>query len=195
MSATSSIEQSPAFDSAARTTPGPDTPTFNTQSGSPGPWNAPAIKGLSSGALQNTTSFALPMQSRSAVSSAVCLTMPPIMRTASILMPLLVAPILTEEQTCSVRESASGIERISSKSPAANPLCTSAVYPPMKFTPTAWAAFSSVRAYSTGSPPLAAASIAMGVTDIRLLMMGIPYFFSISSPVFTRSRAREVILS
>ena len=55
--------------SAARTTPGPETPTLMTQSGSPGPWNAPAIKGLSSGALQNTTSLAAPMQSRSAVSS------------------------------------------------------------------------------------------------------------------------------
>ena len=52
---------------AARTTPGPETPTLMTQSGSPAPWKAPAMKGLSSGALQNTTSFAAPMQSRSAV--------------------------------------------------------------------------------------------------------------------------------
>ena len=47
--------------SAARTAPGPETPTWISQSGSPGPWNAPAMKGLSSGALQNTTSFAAPM--------------------------------------------------------------------------------------------------------------------------------------
>ena len=47
--------------SAARTAPGPETPTWISQSGSPGPWKAPAIKGLSSGALQKTTSFAAPM--------------------------------------------------------------------------------------------------------------------------------------
>ncbi len=41
----------------------------------------------------------------------------------------------------------------------------------------------------------AANSIAIGVTDIRLLMIGTPYFFSMSSPVFTRSFARLTILS
>ena len=98
-----------ALSSAARTTPGPETPTLMTQSGSPGPWKAPAIKGLSSGALQNTTSLAAPMQSRSAVRSAVSRTMRPIFSTASMLMPALVVPILTEEQTNSVSASASGM--------------------------------------------------------------------------------------
>ena len=41
------------------------------QSASPTPWKAPAMKGLSSTALQNTTSFAQPMHSLSFVSSAV----------------------------------------------------------------------------------------------------------------------------
>ena len=56
---------------ALATTPGPLTPTLSTQSGSPMPWNAPAMNGLSSTALQNTTSLAQPMPSRSAVRSAV----------------------------------------------------------------------------------------------------------------------------
>ena len=42
------------------TTPGPETPTFITVSGSLTPWKAPAMKGLSSTALQNTTSLAQP---------------------------------------------------------------------------------------------------------------------------------------
>ena len=49
------------------TTPGPETPTLMTFSASPTPWKAPAIKGLSSTALQNTTSLAQPRPSRSAV--------------------------------------------------------------------------------------------------------------------------------
>ena len=61
MSAISSIDASGCFSIAALTTPGPETPTLITQSGSPVPWKAPAINGLSSGALQNTTSFAGPI--------------------------------------------------------------------------------------------------------------------------------------
>ena len=34
----------------------------------------------------------------------------------------------------------------------------------------------------------------IGVTEIRLLTIGIPYFFSISSPVLTKSFATVVIL-
>ena len=49
------------FERALLTTPGPETPTLMTTSGSPTPWKAPAIKGLSSGALQKTTSFAAPI--------------------------------------------------------------------------------------------------------------------------------------
>ena len=47
----------------ASTTPGPLTPTLIAQSPSPGPWNAPAMKGLSSTALEKTTSLAQPRPS------------------------------------------------------------------------------------------------------------------------------------
>ena len=51
-----------------------------------------------------------------------------------------------------------------------------------------FAAFFLLRASLTGSfLSQAAAIMAIGVTEIRLLMMGIPYSFSICSPVFTRS--------
>ena len=121
MSATWVRSQSPALARAARTTPGPETPTLTTQSGSPAPWKAPAMKGLSSGALQNTTSLAGPMQSRSAVRSAASRTILPIRATASMLMPALVEPMFTEEQTCSVIASASGMLSISSRQPAEKP--------------------------------------------------------------------------
>ena len=104
---------SPFLAKAALTTPGPDTPTLITVSASPTPWNAPAMNGLSSGALQKITSLAAPMQLRSAVISAVFFTMPPIILTASMLMPAFVEPMLTEEQTKSVSLSASGMLSIS----------------------------------------------------------------------------------
>ena len=82
------------------------------------PWNAPAMNGLSSGALQNTTSFASPMHMLSFVSSAVSRTTSPISLTASMLMPDFVEPILTLEQTISVSASARGMAAISRLSPA-----------------------------------------------------------------------------
>ncbi len=109
-----------AFGSASTafaTTPGPLTPTLMTQSGSPMPWNAPAMNGLSSTALQNTTSFAQPMPSRSAVRCAVATMISPMRATASMLMPARVVATLTEAQTRSVRASASGIDAISASSP------------------------------------------------------------------------------
>ena len=111
---------------AARTTPGPETPTLMTQSGSPAPWNAPAMKGLSSGALQKTTSLAAPKQFSSAVTSAQRRITWPMSRTASRLMPDLVDPTFTEEQTCWVAFSASGMESMRAWSPGANPLWTRA---------------------------------------------------------------------
>ena len=93
---------SPNFCKAARTTPGPDTPTLMTQSGSDTPWKAPAINGLSSTALQNTTSFAAPKQLLSFVTSAHSRTICPITFTASMLIPAFVEPIFTLEQTISV---------------------------------------------------------------------------------------------
>ena len=180
-----------SFARAARTTPGPETPTLSTTSGSPTPWKAPAMNGLSSGALQNTTSFAAPMHWLSFVSSDAFLTTSPIIATASMLIPAFVEPMLTDEHTNSVSASARGIASISSRSPALKPFCTKALKPPIKFTPTALAARSSVFAYFTGSPPLTARSMEIGVTLILLFTIGIPYFFSMNSPVATKSFACE----
>ena len=134
---------------AFNTTPGPLTPTFKTTSGSPTPWKAPAINGLSSTALQNTTSLALPRPSLSAVSSALSFTISPIRRTASILIPARLEPTFTDAHTKSVSASARGIERISFSSPFVMPFCTKAEKPPMKFTPTSFAAASKVFAILT----------------------------------------------
>ena len=126
VSATSVMFASGIFASAALTTPGPDTPTFITQSGSPAPWKAPAINGLSSGALQKTTSFEGPTRPLSCVFIEASRTISPISATASIFMPAFVEPMFTLEQTLSVTASASGMLFISSSSPFAKPLCTSA---------------------------------------------------------------------
>ena len=109
--------------SARLTTPGPDTPTLMAHSGSPTPQKAPAINGLSSTALQKTTSFAQPSPSVSAVSAAVFLIISPISRTAFMLMPARVLPTLTEEQSRSVVESTSGMETSSRSSASVAPLC------------------------------------------------------------------------
>ena len=92
--------------SAWATTPGPLTPTLMTVSGSPTPWKAPAMKGLSSTALAKTTSFAQPMGPCSEVSLMIL----PMSATASMLMPAFVEPTLTLAQTSSVPLSASGRE-------------------------------------------------------------------------------------
>ena len=131
------------------TTPGPLTPTLIIASSSDTPWNAPAMNGLSSGALQSTTSFAQPSESFSLVASAVSLTISPIRRTASILIPVFVEPTFTELQISSVDASACGIERIRSSSLLVMPLLTIAEYPPIKLTPTSCAALSSVFAIVT----------------------------------------------
>ena len=175
--------------STERTTPGPETPVLTATSAFPMPWKAPAMNGLSSTALQKTTSLAQPMQLRSLVSSAARTTVLPISRTASLLMPALVEPMFTDEQTRSVEASASGIALISSRSPALNPLWTKAENPPMKSTPTVFATSSSASAYFTGSPPETPQSIDSGVTEILLLTIGMPYLLSSAQPVETRSSA------
>ena len=98
-----------------------------THSASPTPWKAPAIKGLSSTALANTTSLAQPMPSASAVRRAVSLMIRPICATASMLMPAFVVATLTLEHTSSVVLSASGMEAISRLSPGVQPLWTRAL--------------------------------------------------------------------
>ena len=114
------------FSNAVLTTPGPDTPTLMIASASVTPWNAPAINGLSSGALQSTTNLAHPKESFSFVYSAACKMTSPISLTASMLIPVFVEPTLTELQIYSVSASACGIERINSSSLLVIPLETNA---------------------------------------------------------------------
>ena len=112
VSATTPRSSPLTFSNACLTTPGPEIPTFITHSGSPGPKKAPAIKGLSSGALAKTTSLAHPKAPVSAVLSAVAFIIRPMSRTASMLIPVLVDARLTDEQTNSVVARASGIDSI-----------------------------------------------------------------------------------
>ena len=93
---------------AALTTPGPLTPMLITQSGSPGPWNAPAMNGLSLGALAKITSLAQPNPSWSRVRSAVSFKTCPSARIASMLIPAAVVPTFTLAQTRFVVESTNG---------------------------------------------------------------------------------------
>ena len=62
-SASSMNEASGWAATTLRTTPGPEMATLMLTSGSPLPCIAPAMKGLSSGALQKTTILAQPMES------------------------------------------------------------------------------------------------------------------------------------
>ena len=154
------------------------------------------MKGLSSTALQNTTSLPAAMQSRSAVSSAHCLTMPAILSAASMLMPARVEPTLTLEHTRSVAASALGMESISLLSAADAPLCTSAEKPPTKSTPTSAPALSMATAMRDRSVSGTAAQIsAMGVTEMRLFTIGMPNSRSSCSAVGTSCSAAFVILS
>ena len=126
VSATTSNDWPFTRSSARFTTPGPLTPTFITQSPSPGPWNAPAMNGLSSTALENMTSLAHASPPRSAVRSALNLTARPHSATASMSMPALVEATLTLAHTRSVVDSASGSDSISRRSDSVMPFCTSA---------------------------------------------------------------------
>ena len=113
VSATTSMGCPLTFSKAALTTPGPETPALMTTSGSLTPWKPPAIKGLSSTALQKTTSLALAIRSNSL---ALLITVP-MSLTASMLIPLRVEPTLTEAQTNSVSARAWGRELIKTRSP------------------------------------------------------------------------------
>ena len=84
------------------------------------------MKGLSSGALQRTTSFAQPSESRSCVRAAVSFTISPMRRIASMSSPVLVEPTLTLAQTRSVTARASGIERMRCSSEGVMPFETTA---------------------------------------------------------------------
>ena len=109
------------------------------------------------------------------------------------LIPAFVEPIFTLEQTISVSFKACGMDIISSRSPWVIPFCTNAEYPPIKLIPISLPALSSIFAYFTQSPPETLCSSAIGVTDTRWLIIGIPYSREISFATFTRSFAFVVI--
>ena len=102
------------------------------------------MKGLSSTALEKTTSLAQPIGSM----SAVWRMMRPISATASMLMPARVEATLTLEQTKSVSVSARGMEQIRRLSLSVKPLWARAEKPPMKLMPRVLAARS--RALASG---------------------------------------------
>ena len=112
------------------------------------------------------------------------------------LMPARVEAMLSEEHTRSVVASASGMLAMRRRSVTPMPFCTSAEKPPMKSIPRASAARSMACASgersSSGQP---AATWAIGVTETRLLAMGMPYSFCRSSAVSTRRSAVRVMRS
>ena len=94
------------------------------------------MKGLSSTALQNTTSFAQPKPPCAAVSSAGALDDLTHERNGvHVYTGLAWSRRSRDEQTSSVVASASGMAAISFLSASVIPFCTSAEKPPMKFTP------------------------------------------------------------
>ena len=151
------------------------------------------MKGLSSTALQKTTSLEAPTHWRSAVSSEHSRMTSAMRKTASMLMPALVEPTFTEAQTRSVTESALGMLLMRRRSASAMPFWTRAEKPPTKSTPTSFAARSMATAMGVrSSASVAAARAAMGVTEMRLLMMGMPYSLCSCSAVGTRFSAAVV---
>ena len=86
------------------------------------------------------------------------------------------------------------MESIKSLSASVMPFATSAEYPPIKLTPISLAARSKASAISAKSsllrqaePPISA----IGVTDTRLLTIGMPYSREMASPVSTNFPARR----
>ena len=154
------------------------------------------MNGLSSTALQKTTSLPAPMHCLSAVASAVFLIMPAIFSMASMFRPARVEPRFTDEHTKSVVASACGMDSMSLMSARLAPFCTSAEKPPTKFTPTSLPARSMACAMGDRSCSCTAALIsAMGVTEIRLLTMGMPNSRSSCSATGTRFSAALVMRS
>ena len=115
------------------------------------------MNGLSSTALQNTTSLAQPIEFSARVSSAVRLTIRPMSAIASMFNPARVEPTLADAQTRLVAASASGMAAKRLASTCVMPFSTFVEKPPMKSTSTACAARSSVSAMRTRSPRRGAA--------------------------------------
>ena len=145
--------------------------------------------------LAKTQSLAQARPSLSAVNLAACLMVLPISNTASMLMPARVEATLMEAQTLSVAVNAWGMASIRARSPRAIPFCTRAEKPPMKSTLTSSATALRVWAISTRwDEEWAAATAAIGLTAIRLLTTGIPYFSPIRSQTGTKFFANWEIL-
>ena len=102
-------------------------------------------------------------------------------------------PRLLLEHTKSVAARASGMESMRLLSARDAPLCTRAEKPPTKSTPTTFAALSMATAMGDRSRASVAAQIsAMGVTEMRLFTMGMPYSHSGCSAVGTSCSAAVV---
>ena len=113
------------------------------------------------------------------------MTTSPISLTASIFMPALVEPTFTDEQSLSVDAKTSGILSKKLLSAAVILLCTSAVQPPRKSTPTSFEALSKAFASTISLPEKFCVKKLAGVMEIRLFTIGIPYLSSKSSATFT----------
>ena len=181
--------QSRFFSTTLRTTPGPLMPTFSVTSGSPTPWYAPAMNGLSSGALTNTTNLAQPIAS--GVRAAVASSIGPSRLTASRFSPACVEPTLRNAHTRSVPASTAGSASISTASDRVSPFCTSPPKPPMKSIPASRAARSSVCAIARYFSGVACVSMIRltGVIEMRLLTMGMPYLTSSGRACSINARA------
>ncbi len=91
------------------------------------------------------------------------------------LIPAAVVPTFTEAQTRLVVERTSGRVSIRRRSPSVQPFWTSAVKPPTRSTSTSAATASSVVATARyPSAVCAAATVAIGLTAIRRLTIGMP---------------------
>ena len=85
----------------------------------------------------------------------------------------------------------------SAASPGVVPLCTSAEKPPRKLTPDLGRRAVEVlgEQHVVVARRTLSATSAIGVTEMRLLMIGMPYSRSISSPTATSRAAERQILS
>ncbi len=150
-----------------------------------------AMNGLSSTALQKTTSMAQPSPPTRRSERRLSQTIGPSRATASMLMPARVVPTLTEAHTRSVVLRAWGIEASRARSRASS-FMHKAEIAAEKVDALPGAPRDRAPARTRCSPgfPSASATIAIGVTEIRLLMMGMPYSCSISIPHAHEARRR-----
>ena len=171
--------QSGFWATTLRTTPGPEIPMFREKSGSPTPWWAPAMKGLSSGTLAKTASLAQPMPFSERAARSLMIR--PILTMAFMLIPARVEARLRNPQTRCVWERASGMASMRVSSAAVVPFWTMAPKPPRKSMLAFRAALSRARARRTALAVVrgrGSRSSDAGVTAIRRFVMGMPYWCS-----------------